>query len=86
LRACQVVEARLNGQPRPVAFVVATAGMRTDAAAIVDHCRRRIASFKVPALVIVLDSLPTVEGSNGVKIRRDELRRMAQAALDAGAA
>ena len=32
--------------------------------------------------VITLDSLPTVEGPNGVKVRRDELRRIAQATID----
>jgi len=45
--------------------------------------RERLASFKVPVRVITLDSLPTVEGPNGVKVRRDELRRIAQATIDA---
>ena len=82
LRACQVVEARLDGRPRPVAFVVPAAGKETDEGAVIAHCRRRLASFKVPARVIIVDSLPTLEGPNGVKVRREELRRMAQAALD----
>jgi hypothetical protein len=43
----------------------------------------RLAPFKVPVRVIIVDSLPTVEGPNGVKVRRDELRRIAQATIDA---
>jgi fatty-acyl-CoA synthase len=91
LSACQVVEARLDGRTRPVAFVVPgclaagrpAAGAQTDEPAVIAHCRERLASFKVPARVMIVDSLPTVEGPNGVKVRRDELRRIAQATIDA---
>jgi fatty-acyl-CoA synthase len=83
LRACQVVEARLDGRRRPVAFVVPDAGTQANEAAIIAHCRAHLASFKIPARVIVVNALPTVEGANGVKVRREELRRMAQASLDA---
>jgi hypothetical protein len=31
---------------------------------------------------MIVDALPTVEGPNGVKVRRDELRRIAQAMID----
>jgi fatty-acyl-CoA synthase len=66
-----------------VAFVVLAAGAQTDEPAVVAHCRERLATFKVPARVMIVDSLPTVEGPNGVKVRRDELRRIAQATIDA---
>jgi fatty-acyl-CoA synthase len=82
LRACQVVEAFLEERPRPVAFVVPAPGIHAEEETVIAHCRRRLASFKVPARVFIVDSLPTVEGPNGVKVRRDELRRMAQATLD----
>jgi fatty-acyl-CoA synthase len=78
LSACQVVEAQRDGRTRPVAFVVPAAGARTDEPTVIAHCRERLASFKVPARVIIIDSLPTVEGPNGVKVSRDELRRIAQ--------
>lgn len=83
LSACQVVEAQLEGRPRPVAFVVPAAGAQINESVIIAHCRDRLASYKVPVRVIVRDSLPTVEGPNGVKVRRDELRRMAQEMIDA---
>ena len=66
-----------------MAFVVPATGAQTDEPAIIAHCRERLATFKVPARVIIVDSLPTIEGPNGVKVRRDELRRIAQATIDA---
>jgi fatty-acyl-CoA synthase len=83
LSACQVVEVRLDSRPRPMAFVVPAAGAQADEAAVIAHCHDRLAPFKVPIRAIIVDSLPTVEGPNGVKVRRDELRRIAQAIIDA---
>jgi fatty-acyl-CoA synthase len=83
LGACQVVEAQVNGQLKPVAFVVCAAVPAPDEAEIIAHCRQRLAPFKVPVRVIIVDSLPIVDGPNGVKVRRDELRRMAQGVLTA---
>jgi fatty-acyl-CoA synthase len=57
-----------------VAFVVPATTV--DGAAIRAYCRDRLADFKVPARVVVVDRLP----ATGLgKTRRDELRRMAGA-------
>jgi hypothetical protein len=32
--------------------------------------------------VLIVDALPTIEGPNGMKVRRDELRRIAQATIN----
>lgn len=45
------------------------------------YCRERIAAFKVPSRILVLDALPTVDGPNGVKIQRGRLRKLAEAEL-----
>jgi fatty-acyl-CoA synthase len=82
LSACQVVEGQIDGRRRPVAFVVPAAGAQIDESTVIAHCRERLASFKVPARVMTVDSLPTIEGPNGVKVRRDELRRIVQATID----
>ena len=66
-----------------MAFVVPATGAQTDEPAVIAHCRERLASFNVPVRVIIVASLPTIEGPNGVKVRRDELRRIAQATIDA---
>jgi len=41
------------------------------------HCATGIAAFKVPQRFVVVDTFPTVEGPNGVKIRKLELRAKA---------
>ncbi|MCU1502457.1 MAG: 4-coumarate--CoA ligase [Ilumatobacteraceae bacterium] len=46
------------------------------------HCAAGIANFKVPAHVVIVDAFPTVDGPNGVKIRKRELRDRAAHELD----
>jgi benzoate-CoA ligase family protein len=67
-----VVGARNDaGLEETVAFVVARSGHAIDAAAIDAHCRERMASFKRPRQLYVVDELPkTATG----KIRRFALR------------
>ncbi|WP_439357391.1 AMP-binding protein [Bradyrhizobium sp. DASA03007] len=43
---------------RPVAIVVLTAGASLDLPALTEHCRARLASFKVPKQLVLRDSLP----------------------------
>ena len=60
-----------------VAFVVARAGHDIDAAAIEAHCRSRMAAFKRPRRIVVVDQLPrTATG----KVRRFALREQLAAA------
>jgi len=60
-----------DGLEEPVAFVVPRSGAVVDAAALDAHCRERMASFKRPRRVIVVDALPkTATG----KIQRYALR------------
>ena len=52
-------------------FVVAASGATPDAAVLEQHCRDRLAAFKRPRRVLVVDDLPkTATG----KIKRFELR------------
>ena len=60
-----------HGLETVVAFVVPASGATPDGAVLAQHCRDRLASFKRPRRVIVVDELPkTATG----KIRRFELR------------
>lgn len=79
--ACQVVGVETPAGPRAVAFVVPSPGAAPDAAAVMAHCRRGLAGFKVPAAVYAIDALPMAESPNGMKIQRARLRRMAEARL-----
>ncbi len=66
---------------RPVAFVLTEPGHAIDEQTVIDHCRERLARYKVPVRVIPLDTFPITDGPNGVKIRLTELRDMARDAI-----
>ena len=56
----------------PVAFVALRPGGSATAEALSDHCRHRLAKYKLPTLLEVLDALP----KNAVgKIDKPALRR-----------
>jgi len=59
------------------AFVVLRPGETLDAAAIMTHCSRQIARYKVPKSVVFIDKLPRNAAG---KVVKDELRRLAQPA------
>jgi fatty-acyl-CoA synthase len=73
----QVVSVELNGQARPVAFVIAGEGRTLAAADVIEALRKKIAPFKVPARVWCVSEFPVTQSSNGVKIQRARLREMA---------
>jgi benzoate-CoA ligase family protein len=76
-----VAEAAVVGSRNPagleevVAFVVARPGHAIDTASIDEHCRSRMASFKRPRRIVVVESLPkTATGKIRRFALRDELR------------
>jgi fatty-acyl-CoA synthase len=76
----QVVAVDRPGGARPVAFVIAPRGI--DEHAVIEHCRARLARFKVPVRVLTLDEFPTTASANGTKIQKVRLRELAAVALD----
>ena len=81
VRGAQVVGVDTEGGPRPVAFVVPDRDAGFDEEALRDHCGRSLARFKTPARIFAVDEFPTTKSANGTKIRRAELRRMAEERL-----
>ena len=75
-----VALAQVVGVPAPeggdaaVAFVQLHPGGAADERELLDHCRRDLAGYKVPAVVHLVTSWPTVEGTNGRKIQKVRLR------------
>jgi benzoate-CoA ligase len=60
-----------RGVTRPVAYIVARQGATVEEDDVIEHCRTRLAGYKRPAIVVVMESLPkTATG----KIQRYKLR------------
>lgn len=72
----QVVAVDLKGQARCVAFVI-PAGEPPQQEALTARLRERLAGYKVPARIYVVDAFPVTDSANGVKIQRARLRAMA---------
>ena len=64
-----------------VAYVICREGRAADAAALQAHCRGRLAGFKVPRHVFVVDDVPRTPGPHGDKVQKARLRERALAAL-----
>ncbi|KRQ16474.1 AMP-binding protein [Bradyrhizobium manausense] len=72
----QVVAVDLKGQARCVAFVIA-AGAPPRQEVLTARLRQRLAGYKIPARIYVVDAFPVTDSANGVKIQRAKLRTIA---------
>ncbi|WP_298876986.1 AMP-binding protein [uncultured Bradyrhizobium sp.] len=72
----QVVAVDLKGQARCVAFVI-PAKTPPQQDVLTARLRERLAGYKVPARIYVVDAFPVTDSANGVKIQRAKLRDMA---------
>jgi fatty-acyl-CoA synthase len=75
--ACQVVAVEQGRARRPVAFVIPRPGAEIDEAAILAHCGRRLAKYKIPIRAFAVESFPVTEGPNGTKIQKNRLQELA---------
>jgi fatty-acyl-CoA synthase len=73
-----VVASEIEGQIRAVAFVIPSHPISFDAEEIIQALRKTVAGFKIPARVWKVDSFPQMQGANGLKTSRAELRKIAQ--------
>nr|WP_249158802.1 AMP-binding protein [Bradyrhizobium tropiciagri] len=82
--AAQVVGVRIEGEGDvAVAFVRADREIaETD---LLTYCRDGIANYKVPRRIVQLDAFPVIEGPNGTKIRKADLREQASRLLSSAA-
>ena len=74
----QVVAVDRESGARPVAFVTRDSETALDENALIDHCRERLARYKVPIRIVEVDGFPVTDGPNGVKVRLTELRDRAR--------
>lgn len=78
VRLAQVVGVPRTGEGDvAVAFVQLEPGKRVAPEALLAHCRGRLANYKVPSLISIVDAFPTVSGPNGEKVQKNRLREQA---------
>jgi len=69
-----------------VAFVQVAKGMLFEELDALKYCESRMAKYKVPQRIIVLNTFPVTQGANGDKVQKARLRDMAnKLLLDAAA-
>jgi fatty-acyl-CoA synthase len=81
IAGCQTIAVARPEGVRAVAFVILAPGAALDEAAIIAHCRRGLANYKVPLRVFAVDDFPKTPSPNGFKIQRGKLREMAERLL-----
>ncbi len=78
-----VVATTIAGKPRVAAFVVAAKACVPTRESIALRLLGKVADFKIPARVWLVDHFPQTEGANGNKTARVKLREIAQQKIDA---
>jgi fatty-acyl-CoA synthase len=78
-----VVGVDTDAGTRAVAFVRLRPGHSMDEAAMLARTKRQLASFKVPERIVEVGQFPTTAGTNGTKVRFEELRDRARTYLSA---
>jgi fatty-acyl-CoA synthase len=73
----QFVAVASRGALTPVAFVIPEPGHVLSERDVLDACAGRLAAFKTPRHVVVVDSFPLIRGANGDKVERGRLRQIA---------
>jgi fatty-acyl-CoA synthase len=78
----KVSQAFVIGVPDPkmneaaVAYVIPKHGQEVTEAEIIAHCKGKIASYKVPRHVRVVEDVPRSHGPHGDKVQKDKLREL----------
>lgn len=68
----------------PVAFIILDGnepGSSITERGVISACSGRLAAFKIPKRVLIVDSFPMVRGANGDKVQRTKLRETAHAEM-----
>ena len=71
-----VVGVQIDGQPKPVAFVIAEKTAQ-DSIELKRLVATKLAAFKVPVRIWFVDAFPATASANGLKFQRTKMREMA---------
>lgn len=75
--SCQVVGVEQGGAMRPIAFAIARPDVEVIEQDVIGFAAARLARYKVPARLLVIEAFPTTSGANGTKVQKSKLREMA---------
>lgn len=78
ISACQTIAVPHAEGVRAVSFVILKDGATLDETAVIAHCRRGLANYKVPMRVFSVPGFPVTPSPNGPKVQRTKLRQMAE--------
>lgn len=81
ISACQTIAVPRPDGVRAASFVILEAGAALDEAAVITHCKRGLANYKVPVRVFAIGDFPVTPSPNGPKIQRAKLREIAERLL-----
>jgi fatty-acyl-CoA synthase len=81
IAACTTIALPRTDGVRALAFVILKPGTALDEAAVIAHCKRGLANYKVPLRVFAIDEFPVTPSPNGLKIQRNKLRERAERLL-----
>jgi len=76
--AAQVVGVKRTGDGDVAVAFVLGASNSVSEGDLISYCREHMANYKVPRRIVFIDCFPSVDGPNGTKILRTELRNMAE--------
>jgi fatty-acyl-CoA synthase len=85
-----VLQAFVIGVPDPklneaaVAYVIPNPGERLTDADVIAHCKGKIASYKVPRHIRIVDDVPRTPGPHGDKVQKAKLRELFLTGSDTG--
>lgn len=81
IQEAQAVQTRIGARDRAFAFVLLSGDAPFDEARALARCKARLADYKVPVRVVPLDAFPVTQSANAIKVRKTDLRRMAEEIL-----
>ncbi len=85
ISGAQVVGVKVPGQGDVAVAYVTLQAQDPGEAPLQAHCKARLANYKVPHRVVVIDDFPIVNGPNGGKIQKRVLREWARDLLGVSA-
>ena len=85
ISGCQVVGVRQLGQGDVAVAYITVHSKQPDKAALIEFCKERLAYYKIPQHMVVIEEFPVINGPNGGKIQKRLLREWAQQMLEQSA-